>query len=307
MRLLARRLLYVSVTCTRWLLCARWLLRRRRDAIRSSVGSCWRTTARDASIVLFCTLVVMPLSAHAQAGPPFLTNDPGTPGHGNWEVNLGSAVTGSAGVQAYQVPQIDANLGLGERIQLTLEIPFVAQSNGNQPAHSGWSNAYPGIKWRFLDHGEDGWRASVFPQYETGAPSAARQSGIASDGHRLLLPVQAARRFGPVDVDVEVGCFCFGREPRERIIGAVVGREISSGLELDLEIYDDQAAGGGPAFTSINVGGRYQMAPSAILLFMGGHSVGGITAGSTEYMAYLGVQILLTHFGRSLASGSKHE
>jgi hypothetical protein len=33
-------------------------------------------------------------SAHAQAGPPLITNDPGTPGNGRREINL--AATGSS-------------------------------------------------------------------------------------------------------------------------------------------------------------------------------------------------------------------
>src|ERR1019366_9875597 len=100
-------------------------------------------------------------SAHAQAGPPFLTNDPGTPGNANWEINLGSMQTISRGVSSYEVPQIDLNFGLGDRIQLTYEVPYVLQSSSGQPVQSGWSNGYPGLKWRFLDEGEDGWQMST--------------------------------------------------------------------------------------------------------------------------------------------------
>jgi hypothetical protein len=33
---------------------------------------------------------------HAQAGPPFLTNDAGTPGNANWEINVGATQLTSA-------------------------------------------------------------------------------------------------------------------------------------------------------------------------------------------------------------------
>ena len=36
------------------------------------------------------------LPARAQGGPPFLTTDPGTPGNGNWEINVGAAATRAA-------------------------------------------------------------------------------------------------------------------------------------------------------------------------------------------------------------------
>jgi len=43
-------------------------------------------------------------------------------------------------------------------IQLTYEIPYVVQVSDGQQTQSGWSNAYPGIKWRFWDQGEEGWQ-----------------------------------------------------------------------------------------------------------------------------------------------------
>jgi hypothetical protein len=81
---------------------------------------------------------------HAQAGPPFLTNDPGTPGNANWEINLASMQTLSRGFASYQVPQIDLNFGVGERIQLTYELPYVVDTAGGVPTHGGWGNGYPG-------------------------------------------------------------------------------------------------------------------------------------------------------------------
>ncbi|MGO9426072.1 MAG: hypothetical protein ACLP6Z_11820, partial [Steroidobacteraceae bacterium] len=52
-------------------------------------------------------------TASAQGGPPFLTNDPGTPGNANWEINLGSMQSIVRSGATYQVPQIDLNFGVG--------------------------------------------------------------------------------------------------------------------------------------------------------------------------------------------------
>jgi hypothetical protein len=38
-------------------------------------------------------LLSSPVPVRAQAGPPFLTNDPGTPGNGNWEISIASMQT----------------------------------------------------------------------------------------------------------------------------------------------------------------------------------------------------------------------
>src|SRR5271163_2960330 len=184
----------------------------------------------------FCAIALLmhsPRAAHAQAGPPFLTNDPGTPGSANWEINVGSMQTIARGVSSYQVPQIDLNFGLGDRIQLTYEVPYVLQTSSRESVQSGWSNGYPGIKWRFLDEGENGWQMSAFPQVETGASQLARQKGIAVPGPRYLLPLEVTKKVGPLDVDVEVGYYLPGNGPKERILGLVVGRSVTERLELD--------------------------------------------------------------------------
>jgi hypothetical protein len=127
-----------------------------------------------------------PSIASAQAGPPFLTNDPGTPGNRHWEINIASMQTLTRAQDSYQLPQIDINFGVGDRLQLSYEIPYVLQTSAGAGSASGWSNALTGAKWRFLDQGEDGWQASVFPQAQTGAPASAQRAGIAVSGPRWL-------------------------------------------------------------------------------------------------------------------------
>jgi hypothetical protein len=234
----------------------------------------------------------------AQAGPPFLTNDPGTPGNANWEINLASLQTQSRGFASYQTPQIDLNFGVGERIQLTYQVPYVFDTASGAPAHSGWGNGYPGIKWRFLDQGEDGWQASIFPQVETAGTRLERTNGIAEAGPRYLLPAEIYRKVGPLDLDFEVGYYLFGHASKERIIGFAAGRSVTERLELDGEVYDDHADGAGPHFTTLDIGGRYKLRPGVIALFMIGRSVNGFSQGQPEYMSYLGVQLLLSDYGR---------
>jgi hypothetical protein len=249
-----------------------------------------------------CSMVLFALHcavARAQAGPPFLTNDPGTPGNANWEINLGSMQTIARGVSSYQVPQIDLNFGVGDRIQLTYEVPYVLQTSSGQPRASGWSNGYPGFKWRFLDQGEDGWQVSTFPQVETGASSLARQEAIAVAGPRFLLPLEVTRKIGPLDVDLEAGYYIAGHAPRERILGLVAGRSVTERLELDAEIYDDRAQHTTPHSTTLDLGGRYQLRRGMIALFMAGRSTNGFRDGQPEFMGYVGVQFLLSDYGRT--------
>ena len=241
-----------------------------------------------------------PLPLCAQAGPPFLSNDPGTPGNAHWEINLAVAPSIMRQGSAWQVPQIDLNFGIGDRIQLTYEAPYVISNSSAEPAHGGWGNAFPGLKWRFLDQGEGGWQASIFPQVETAGSERAIATGIASAGPRYLLPIEVTKRFGSTDVDVEYGQYFPQRGPRERIMGLVVGRPVTSKLELDAEIYDDRASNALPHETTLDVGGRYKFHPGLLWLFMVGRSVTGSSVGNTQLMGYFGIQILLSDYGLRL-------
>ena len=78
--------------------------------------------AKTTTIFIWCLMITLPDVSMADAGPPFLTNDPGTPGNGNLEINLGSMATVDQRSGSYQIPQLDVNLGLGDRIQFTYEV-----------------------------------------------------------------------------------------------------------------------------------------------------------------------------------------
>jgi hypothetical protein len=250
----------------------------------------------SAVAVLLCA----PRSAHAQAGPPYLTNDPGTPGNANWEINLGAMRTSSRGASSSQAPQVDLNFGVGDRIQLTYEIPYVFQSATGRPTPTGWGNDYYGVKWRFVDQGEGGLQLSTFPQVEMGGARHALQAGIAGPGPRYLLPLELSKRVGPIDLDVEAGYYLPGHGPRERILGLVAGPPVTDRLELDAEIYDDRAYDALPHSTTMDLGGRYKLGRSFIALFMAGRSINGLAAGQPEFVGYFGIQILLSNYGRSL-------
>ncbi|MBS0379857.1 MAG: hypothetical protein JSS29_15360 [Proteobacteria bacterium] len=239
--------------------------------------------------------------AHAQGGPPYLTNDPGTPGAGNWEINVASMATHAAGATAWQLPQLDVNFGVGDRIQLTYQQSYVLQSASGAAEVTGWSNAFLGVKWRFLDQGEGGWQVSTFPQFETAGSALAQAKGIAIAGPRWLLPLEVSHRVGPVDVNVEAGYFFSSSGPHERFLGLVVGRQVNARLELDAEVYADRATAAPPDDTTLDLGLRYRMHPAFILLAMAGRSISGSGTGHTQFMGYLGVQVLLSDYGRALA------
>ncbi|HSY05150.1 MAG TPA: hypothetical protein VK803_04350 [Steroidobacteraceae bacterium] len=260
-----------------------------------------RKIAPAIACMSLCAAAAAPMRVCAQAGPPFLSNDPGTPGNGNWEINIAAMQTTLPGIASWQLPQLDVNYGVGERLQLTWEAPYVVQTRSGESRASGWGNANPGVKWRFIDQGEDGWQVSTFPMYQTTGSEAARHNGIAAEGPRLFLPLEVARKVGPLSLDLEVGSYLPWHGDHEHILGLVAGRQVAPGLELDAEIYDDHVRSAAPDVTTLDIGGRYKLHRGLILLFMAGRSVSGNSPGQVEFMGYLGIQILLSNYGRTLA------
>jgi hypothetical protein len=245
-------------------------------------------------------------AVRAQAGPPFLSNDPGTPGDGNWEINLGVVPLSEHQISNTQLPQLDANLGVGERLQLTYEVPYVFASATGEPEHSGWGNSVFGVKWRFFDQGDKGWQLATFPQLTLARSASAVQNGLAVEGPRLFVPLEVSKPVGALVVNFEAGYFFARNGPEERILGLVVGGPVTARLELDAELYSDRVMGEPPGDTTLDVGVRYRLHPAFILLAMAGRSINGNSDGHAQFFGYLGVQILLSDYGRHLNRESEH-
>ncbi len=138
------------------------------------------------SIILGLTLTLA-----ATAGPTLLTEDPGTPGPGAWEINLGVAGEHRPGEKAFAGPIVDLNRGLGPALQLKYEVAWVWLRPAGAAREDGLGNSLAGLKWRFWEDEAGGRAASVFPQFEFRTPgSDAAQRGLVPDENILLLPVQ---------------------------------------------------------------------------------------------------------------------
>ncbi len=240
-----------------------------------------------------------PLRARAQGAPPFNTNDPGTPGPEQWEINIGTMPVARQGVQNYQIPQIDLNYGVGSRIQLTFEIPYILQTASGQSLAKGWGNGFAAVKWRFIDD-KHGWNVSMFPQFELSGLSGSILKGLADPGPRFLLPFEIQRNVGPMDLDFEAGYYFPIHGHEERIIGFTAGHEFTKKLEIGGEIDNDYAMGALPHDTTWDLGFHYEFHKGLLLLFMAGRSFSGNASGQPNFLSYIGIQFLLDHNGRHL-------
>lgn len=134
----------------------------------------------------------------AVSSPPMEMDDPGTPGSRGLELNIvGSFDRIGDGRGAESL--LDANYGIGDRIQLKYERPYVSEGTVGGESQSGLGATELGVKWRFIDHG--GLEVAVYPNYsfddgftlmdEEGNPEL-------SSGHSYYLPLLISKVFGRV-------------------------------------------------------------------------------------------------------------
>jgi len=117
------------------------------------------------AVWLGCFLLILPSeSILAQSSPPLLTNDPGTPGPGKWEINVLTSLERSNVNEEWEIPLFDFNYGVGDRCQLTTSIPFVVSREQGGEVRRAFDGVEIGVKYRFVDNpGTTGHNISLFP------------------------------------------------------------------------------------------------------------------------------------------------
>ncbi len=243
-------------------------------------------------LLLVFALAFAAPSACAQGGPPYYTNDPGTPGHLNWEINLGYMPFLYSDQSVSHVPDVDINFGIGDRIQLTYENAWLRVQNPKSASAYGLGQSNPGVKWRFYDSGESGLNISVFPQAFLNNPNDAVRRGITSPSESFLLPFEFSKKLGPVDVDYEIGYQFVHKGSNGWLTGLVVGHDFTPKLEMDMEFYSQGTFHPSENQPTIDFGGRYKIHRPVILLFMAGRSLEPARSNQSYFLGYFGIQFL---------------
>jgi hypothetical protein len=220
------------------------------------------------TIVLYCP------AAHAQGGPPMITDDTETVPKGHYEINTAFVVERGADGRLFAAPDIDFNYGLSRNLQLKIEIPWLVLHNSGQPALHGLGNTNIGVRWRFRDETEHKRVAlSIYPSLEFNNPTSSVRRGLADRGPQFLLPLQWQTQVGKFGVNGDVG-YRFKRGVDEIIYGVVVGRDISKSVELLGEIHGN---GRRDRFSDseivYNFGTRIRLTNHVTFLFSAGKSI----------------------------------
>jgi hypothetical protein len=242
---------------------------------------------------LLVLLAALSLPSFAQGGPPFIGDDPGTPGDGNFEINVAAYVERHPSERLYNAPILDANYGWGPRIQLKYQAPYLVNGTDGGPTRSGLGKSLAGVKWRFYDSGEDGLQISTYPQLEFNNPTSSLQRGLVDYGTRFYLPIELTKKGGPFAVNPEVGYWFASSKGAAWATGVVVARQVSKRLELDANCMT-------PPILTVPITGTPMMAEAATnwestsCCCSWQAAIRGPSSGQPQFFGYLGMQFLFS-------------
>jgi hypothetical protein len=228
------------------------------------------------------------LTMAALAGPPYVTDDPEPTDTGHFENYL--FVEGTRADRQFGGPPLGVEINYGgfADTQLTLSVPLNPDPG---PGGMGlvWAPLGGGVKYRFIEEDEDGWRPQVafFPQMSIPVGSAAHSAPVTE-----LLPIWMQKSFGPDWVAFGGGGFTNNPGSGNRDFanyGFAVQHQFTEKLALGCEIFGqsrDSATDGGS--TAVGVAAIYDFSDEWHLI--GSVNTGVINRAADEYGFNLAVK-----------------
>jgi hypothetical protein len=174
--------------------------------------------------------------------PPMISDDTGTPGDRNLELNFIASAQLAHDRKLFDLPRIDINYGLGENLQLKYEVPWEidrrieSDAGGNETrihAH-GLGDSTLGVKYRFYDDDASQLSLAVYPQVEFRTPGAKSEEdgGVASGLTTWALPLLVTREFEHLAVTANADVEKSTGEGIRASASAGCGTRLSSHLAL---------------------------------------------------------------------------
>ncbi len=230
--------------------------------------------------------------ANALAGPPFRTDDPEPVDYGHWEVYGFSTATHVHGDTSGNFPATEINYGALPDLQLHVAASLAFDRPDGNGTTFGYGDTELGVKYRFVEEDEDGWRPQIgmFPMLE--APTGNAQRGLGAGHAREFFPIWLQKSIGQW---LTYGGGGYWNNPGAGnknywFFGWLLQRQVTDDLALGGEIFHQTAdtIGGKPS-TGFNLGGVYDFSEHYHLLFSAGRGLQN-AASSNEFSYYLGLQ-----------------
>jgi hypothetical protein len=233
--------------------------------------------------------------AWAAAGPPLITDDPETVGAGNGEINLAIVTELAPDHSRLQTPIGDFNYGVGDRIQLKYEVPWVEQQVGGGPTVSGLAASLVGVRYRFADKQTSGVAVSAYPQFSFLGPGSSALDPDIRDPQRrsLFLPIEAEENAGVFELNQEVGLNIVWRDIAQWVYGVALTYPLREGWILLGEIHGIVQSDLSDSQAVFNLGTSLDLNQRFTLLLSAGHSIVSARAAAPIFISYTGIQLHL--------------
>jgi hypothetical protein len=228
--------------------------------------------------------------SRGQGGPPMITDDPGTPGNGKFEINLAIAFEHRPGETAFDAPGIDINYGVGDRIQLTLQGGPVLLKRSDHGWIGGLGGTEAAVKWRFLDDQRTGVTMSMFPRVIFNISRSAARRGLADDGTRFQVPLQFAKAFPGFDLGLEWGPLVSTVGPAQWLYGIVVAVDVSKTAAVMAELHGTSRTNFSDDELAVNIGVRQKLNEHCVFIGSLGHELRSPEA--RAWIGYAGLQFV---------------
>jgi len=170
--------------------------------------------------------------------PPMHVDDTDTPGDRTWEINIGMEADWSRGERDLEAPIADLNYGIGDRLQVTYEVPYVwmhEDGDDDEAAASanGVGDSTLGLKYRFYDNEERGLSFALYPQLRVRTPGANRE--VSEGGTSVSLPLLMVSEFEHFSITADAGVEVSDEE-RRWFAGAGLGWRLDERTALMAEL-----------------------------------------------------------------------
>ncbi len=250
-------------------------------------------------VATVCFSLALATKGHAQAGPPFQTDDPTPVDFGHYEAYVFGTADGTPAELDTISPGFEFNWGAIPIIQLHAILPLGAAFPSNKPVYApggmgpsafGVEDMELGVKYGFIKQTRHRPQIGSFTMFEIPTGSYAKGLGVGRVWYKL--PLWVEKEFGPWSLVGGLGYAVVPQYQYRNYLygGYLVKKVVNERLELSAEVFAHAREGLATAQTQsstlIDAGGYYHFKqPGLQLLFAYGHSV----AGQSENYSYLGL------------------
>jgi len=226
----------------------------------------------------------------ALAGAPFITDDAGITKR--WEIDLFSSGTKTRNDFSVNLPAVEIDYGMYDRIQFHAVLPLVFDSPAGGPRQYGYGDTELGIKVRVFNPAEGSPlpRIAVFPLVEV--PTGNADRGLGTGHLRAFLPVWLDKELAEGWTAFGGGGFWLNQLPASRnywYAGAGVLHDLTEDLHAGIEVFHQT---GGPAnkpTTGFNIGAIYDVTETVHVLGSAGQGIRNVSV-TNQFSYYVGLQ-----------------